>query len=107
MALPINDAERRVITDLMTAAGFALVETHWVSCWRKAFPDGSTCSIAAGGSRAFDDPAAPVWAAWIVNTWSPGQRAGWFGDIPLQLVCRARTLSATLEAAQDRLPKAQ
>jgi hypothetical protein len=123
MALPMDDAQRRVIADLMTAAGFALVETHLVSCWRKAFPDGSTCSIAAGGSRAFDDPAAPVWGAWIVRRAGDGfdvRRAGPSGapranPIPrlrtplerMQLVCRARTLFATLEAAQDQLPKAQ
>jgi hypothetical protein len=99
----MDDAQRNVIADLTTASGFALVETELASCWRKAFGGGATCSIAAGGLRAFDDPASPVWAAWIVNTWSPGfQRAGWHGDIQSQLVCRARTLFATLEAAQDR-----
>ena len=46
MALPMNDAERRVIADLMAAAGFALVETHWISCWRKAFPNGATSRFA-------------------------------------------------------------
>ena len=98
-----NDAQRQAIADLMTAAGFTLVETELASCWRKAFHGGATCSIAAGGIRAFDDPAAPVWGAWIVNPWSPGfQRAGWHGDIQSQLVCRARALFATLQAAQDR-----
>ena len=99
--MPTKDAERSAIAERMTAAGFALVETHLASCWRKTFPGGATCSIAAGGIRAFDDPAEPVWAAWIVNTWSPGfQRAGPLSHF--QLVCRGRTLFATLDAAQDR-----
>jgi len=96
--MPTNEAQQRLIADLMTAAGFALVETDLASCWRKAFPGGATCSIVAGGIRAYDDPAAPVWAAWIVTPWWPGQR----GDAQSQLLCRARTLFAALEAAQDR-----
>ncbi len=102
--MPMNDALRREIADLMTAAGFALVETELASCWRKAFPGGATCSVAAGGIRAFDDPAAPMWAAWIAHPWSP-QRTGWHGDIQTQMVCRARTLFGTLEAAQNRFKR--
>lgn len=101
MTATAPDPEQRVIADLMTATGFALVETDLASCWQKAFPGGATCSIMARGVRAFDDLAEPVWAAWIVNPWSPGfERTGPLGRS--QLVCRAHTLFATLEAAPDR-----
>jgi hypothetical protein len=57
----MNEAQRRIITDLMTAAGFRLVEVDGLSVWGKALPSGETCAVWARGCQAFADPGAAVW----------------------------------------------